>query len=397
MVRISKQLLQLLCASSGRPGISPIGNPIESYNRWGLKRNQIALNSSLANFLKHELPDLLKREALRSRSMKPGEFVPQTRETAFALFVANCCMDKDFDSKRYYDTTGRELYLTNTALTTGVEITDARIAVYRAAREGDKKPFLAISPSPSPSPSPRQQARDSVFTTSGFCCVSVDDNKNLVGMCQKCMKKMGWNCPSVLNVRCRLDGFSDHEDPRSLMGVYSAGIAKRNGNSQSEFLSGKAKARTKKKSTLMHDPASWLAHRTNDFLYEACLGLMILPKREAGAINPSKFKQRPELIAQLVALANDPQEFRKNQEHQRSSADREMGAYGYSDFTSVQLYEQMDEQKKDKLGRLKTNKEEDDISCDSAEEGFAETKDNSGKSALPFTITQEDTQVDDEL
>jgi hypothetical protein len=347
------------------------------------------MNLSLANWVEHEAPDLLKREGLRSRRMTAGEFVPQTHETPFALFVVNC-MGKEFDSKRYHDTTGRTLYLTNTALTVGVEITEVRIAAYRASRGGDKKQFATSS-------SPRQQARDSVFTTSGFCCVSVDDNKNLVGTCQKCIKKMGWNCPSVLNVRGIIEGFSDNEDPSTLMGVYSVGAAKRNGNSQSEFLSGRAKAKNKKKSTLLtHDPGSWLKSRTLNFLYEACLGLMILPKREAGAINPSKFKQRPELIAQLVAFADDPQAFRKNQEHQRS-ADREMGAYGYADFTSV-LYEQMDEQKKDKLGRLKTNKEEDDISCDNAEEGFAETaKDNSGKSALPFTITQEDTQVDDEL
>jgi hypothetical protein len=112
------------------PGVSPIGNPIESYNRWRLKRPQMAMNSSLANFLEHEMPDLLEREGRRSLKMTPGEFVHQTRETLFALFVVNCCMDKTFDSKRYNDTTGRTLYLTNTALTTGVEITEERIAAY---------------------------------------------------------------------------------------------------------------------------------------------------------------------------------------------------------------------------------------------------------------------------
>jgi len=311
-------------------------------------------------------------------------------------------MDKTFDSKCYQNTTGRTFYLTNTALTAGVEITEARIAAYRAAREGDKKQFAT-------SPSPRQQARDSVYTASGFCDVSVDDNKNLVGTCQKCMKKMAWDCPSVLNVRHIIEGFLDNEDPRTLMSVYRAGTAKRNSNSQSEFLSGKAKSKaTKKLNVLHHDTASWLAQRTDKFLYDTCLGLMILPTREAGAINPSKFRERPELIKQLVALADDPKAFRKNQECQRHSSDREMGACGCSDFTSA-LHERTLEQKKDDEGRLKTpNKEEDDISCDGAEkgfeEGFAETKNNSGKSArLPFAITQEegddleDTQEDDEL
>jgi hypothetical protein len=291
-------------------------------------------------------------------------------------------MNKTFDSKRYQNTMGRTFYLTNTALTAGVEITEARIAAYRAAREGDKKQFAT-------SPSPRQQARDSVFTTSGFCCVSVDDNKNLVGTCQKCMKKIAWDCPSVLNVRHIIEGFSDNEDPRTLMSVYSAGTAKRNGNSQSEFLSGKAKSKATKKSTLLHhDLASWLAQRTDMFLYETCLGLMILPTREAGAINPSKFRERPELIKQLLAFADDPQAFPKNQEDQRQSVDREMGAYGYSGFTK-RLDEITRSQAKDELGLKTPNKEEDDISCD-AEEGFAETKDSSRKSELPFPVTQEE-------
>jgi hypothetical protein len=349
------------------PGIFPIGNPIESYNRWRLKRPQMTLNSSLANFVEHEIPKLLKREGRRSLKMTPGEFVHQTRETLFSLFIANCCMDENFDSKRYYDKTGRTLYLTNTALTAGVEITDDRIATYRAAREGDKSHFAtADEGSDTTKKSPRQQARDSVFATSGFCCVSVDNNKNLVGNCPKCIKKMGWDCPSVLNVRKITKGYENNEDLRTLMSVYSAGSAKKNGNSQSEFISGKKCAKSKaKRSTLLHDPASWLAQRTDKFLYETCSGMMILPQREAGAINISKFRDRPELIRQLLSLAADPAAFRKNQADQRqqSSADRELGAYGYSDFTSV-LYEEMRARKKlkEELGLTKPNQEDDDIS-----------------------------------
>lgn len=336
------------------------------------------------------MPALLKSEGRRSLKMIPGEFVHQTRETPFALFVVNCCMDPPFDSKRYYDTTGRTLYLTNTALTAGVEITDARIAAYRAAREGDKDPFASGK-------SPRQEARDSVFTTSSFCCVSVDNKQNMVGNCSKCMKKMGWNCPSVINVRKLIVGFPDNEDPRTLMSVY-AGNIKKNGNSQSEFLSGKkcVKSKAPKRSALLHDPSAWLAQRNNKFLYETCLALLILPKRKKGATNPSKFRERPELIKQLLALADNPKAFRKNQDNQRQfSADREMGAYGYSDFTTV-LYEKTGAQKKLKqeLGFTKSNSIEEDSSCEGKEEGFAEKKNNSGK-PLPF-ITQDDSREEDD-
>jgi hypothetical protein len=185
------------------------------------------------------------------------------------------------------------------------------------------------------------------------------------------------------------------------MSVY-AGNTKKNGDSQSEFLSGKkcAKSMAPKKSALLHDPSAWLAQRNTKFLYETCLALMILPQREEGATNQSNFRGRPELIKQLLALADNPKEFRKSQDDQRQfSADREMGAYGYSDFTSV-LYEKMLAQKKlqQGLGFTKSNKEEEDSSCEGEEEGFVEKKNNSGK-PLPF-ITQEDDnreEDDDEL
>jgi hypothetical protein len=383
------EFLNICSSYAETPGVTPTGNPIEAYNRWGLKINQTTMNTSLANFIEQEMPALLKREGRRSLKMKAGKLEPQTRETPFSLFVANCCMDPTLDSKLYDDGTGRELYLTNTALTAGEEITEERVAAYQAARKGDKKYFA------SENRTPREQVRDSVFATSGFCCVLVNENNDLVGNCQKCIKKIAFGCPSVLNVRKRIGAFQDNEDPKTLMYVYSDGKSTRNGNSQSPYLSGKAKTKAKKKSTLMHDPGVWLKQRNDKYLYETCLGLMILPKREADAIDPTKFKIRPELIAQLLKFADHPQAFRKSQEDQRQlSADREMGAYGYSTFTSV-LHEEMDAQKKwnDEAGFKKPKQEQDDdISCDSMEEeeGFAETKNNSGKSELPFTVTQEE-------
>jgi hypothetical protein len=299
-------------------------------------------------------------------------------------------MNPTLDSKLYDDGTGRTLYLTNTALTAGVEITDERVAAYRAAREGDKKYFASGA-----NRTPRKQARDSVFATGSFCLVSIDENNDLVGNCQKCMKKISFGCPSVLNVRKRIGAFPDNEDLTTLMSVSSDGKSTRNGNSQSDNLSGKTKSKAKKKkSALVCDPAAWLQQRNDKYLYETCLGLLILPKREAGAINPSKFRSRTELINQLMKFAADPQVFRKNQEDQRqSSADREMGAYGYSDFTSV-LHEEMAAQKQwnDEVGFKKPKQEDDYISCDSmlGEEGFAETKKKCWKSAVPFTVTQDE-------
>jgi hypothetical protein len=166
---------------------------------------------------------------------------------------------------------------------------------------------------------------------------------------------------------------------------------------QAKYLSGKARAKFKKKSTLVHDPGAWLKQREDKHLYETCLGLMILPEREGGGINPDKFRARSELIDQLLDFAADPQAFRKNQEDQRqSSADREMGACGHSNFTSVLAEETMAQKKcNDDVGFKKPKQEQDDdISCDSMEEeGFAETKCNSGKSELPFAVTQEEEQL----
>ena len=364
--------------SAGTPGIFPIGNPIESHNRWEFKKPQMTLlNSSLANFVEHELPELLKREQRRSIKMAPGEFVCQTRETHSALFIANCCIDETFDSKRCEDKTGRMLHLTNAALTAGVEITEERIAAHRAAREGDKTCFASADEGSSASvkKSPRQQARDSVCATGSFCCVVIDDNKNLVGNCPKCMKKMGWDCPSVLNARKITKGCGNKEDPKSLMCVCSAGSAKKSGNSQSQFLSGKNIPKSKaKRSTLLDDPAVWLAQRTNNYLCNTCLRLMILPRREAGAIGVSKF-QKTELVKQLLALADDPKVFRKNQEDQRQ-ADRELGACGCSDFIS-----ELD----DTRAQTKQHQEGDEKS------GFAADKKENMMSALPF-ITQEDNE-----
>ena len=335
----------------------------------------MTMNCSLANYLERELPELLKREERRSLKMIPGEFVHQTRETLFALFVVNC-MDETFDSKPYDDNSGRKLYLTNTAITAGVEITEKRVAAYRAAREGDKTYFASANEGTSASikRSPRQQARDSIFATSGFCCVSIDDNENLVGNCPKCIKKMGWDCPSVLNVRKITKGYRNNEDQKSLMSVYG-GRAKQNRNHQSQFLSGKNIPKSKaKRAELLEDTACWLEQRQTNYLYDTCLRLMILPQREVGAIGISKFRNRPELIKQLFAIADDPKAFRKNQERQRQ-ADRELGAYGYSDFTS-ELDNNMRVQ-------TKSNQEGDE------ESGFAADKKEKMTSAMPF-ITQED-------
>jgi len=331
----------------------------------------MTMNCSLANFLERELPELLKREARRSLKMIPGEFVHQTHETSFALFVVNC-MDETFDSKPYDDNSGRKLYLTNTAITAGVEITEERIAAYRAAREGDKTYFASANEGTSASikRSPRQQARDSIFATSGFCCVSIDDNENLVGNCPKCIKKMGWDCPSVLNVRKITKGYRNNEDPKSLMFVYSEERAKQNGKHQSQFLSGKNVPKSKAKRTeLLKDTTFWLKQKKTKYLYETCLGLMILPQREVGAIGISRFRDRTELIKQLSAIADDPKAFRKNQEHQRQT-ERELGAYGYSDFTS----------KLDNNIQTKSNQGDE-------ESGFA--ADKKMTPAMPF-ITQED-------
>jgi hypothetical protein len=46
------------------------------------------------------------------------------------------------------------------------------------------------------------------------------------------------------------------------------------------------------KSTLLHDPSTWLAQKNNKVLYETCLALMILPQREEGTTNPSKFREK---------------------------------------------------------------------------------------------------------
>jgi hypothetical protein len=66
--------------------------------------------------------------------------------------------------------------------------------------------------------------------------------------------------------------------------------------------------------------------------------------------------ERRELKKQLLALAANPKLFRKNQEDQRQpSADREMGAYGYSDFTSALHKKMLDKKKLQKeLGFTKT-------------------------------------------
>jgi hypothetical protein len=70
-----------------------------------------------------------------------------------------------------------------------------------------------------------------------------------------------------------------------------------------------------------------------------------------------------------------------------------MGAYGYSDFTTV-LHEEMAAQKQwnEEVGFKKPKEKDDEISCDSMleEEGFAETEKNCGKSELPFTVTQDE-------
>jgi hypothetical protein len=330
------------------------------------------MNASLANFLQHEMPALLKREGRRSLKMKPGEFQRQTRVTPFSLFVANCCMNPTLDSKLYDDGTGRTLYLTNTALTAGVEITDERVAAYRAAREGDKKYFASANRTPRN----KREIRFSLLVASVF-----DRRKQRLGWELPKMheKDIFWLSKCPYNVRKRIGAFPYNEDLTTLMSVSSDGKSTRNGNSQSDNLSGKTKSKAKKKkSALVCDPAAWLQQRNNKYLYETCLGLLILPKGEAGAINPSKFRSRTELIKQLMKFAANPQVFRKNQEGQRqSSADREMGAYGYSDFTSV-LHEEMAAQKQwnDEVGLKKPKQEDDYISCDSmlGEEGFAETK-----------------------
>ena len=90
----------------------------------------------------------------------------------------------------------------------------------------------------------------------------------LVGTCQKCIKKVTWDSPSVLNARHVTEGFSEDESVKTLMSVFSKGRAKMSGNSTSECLSGKAKA--KMKSTLIHDPAAWLAQRSDKHLCKTC-------------------------------------------------------------------------------------------------------------------------------
>jgi hypothetical protein len=62
------------------------------------------------------------------------------------------------------------------------------------------------------------------------------------------------------------------------------------------------------------------------------------------------------------------------------------------------LHEEMNKAQKkwnDKMGLKKPKQEDDDnISRDGIEEeGFTETKDNSGKATLPFTVTQEEDQL----
>ena len=120
---------------------------------------------------------------------------------------------------------------------------------------------------------------------------------------------------------------------------------------------------------------------------------MILPKHDAGAIDPSELRETPELAQRLLALATDPRALRRKQGDQRQSlADREVGARGCSDFTSG-LREEMKAQKKrsDETGLKKLKQVDDDAGCDSAEEeGLTGTKDSSGKSALPSLVTQEE-------
>ena len=177
------------------PGITPQGSSNEAFNN-GVKGNKtrkelVRLNVSMERFIGDSLPAIAKEQA-ETLFLEVDLQVPKTTER-YATFAARLMtVNKD------YRQLSAGVWICNTFAYIGMPVTEDRIALYHAAREGKAECFQSGKKD-----DPIARGYRSVRATRSLCLVrrSKDHGNHWIGNCQLCMKRLGWGCPGLVAVR----------------------------------------------------------------------------------------------------------------------------------------------------------------------------------------------------
>ena len=192
------------------PGIYPTGNICEGHQAeikgTVQKAKVIDSNVSLDNFLTTQMPNLLAHECDRMSHLIAGrkEFPKEPSVTSIAL---RRFYRKGIDILHCTDDSCNEYYLANTSGSIGVPVSH-RVPAYNAALEGRTGLFLERN-----NHSKYKAAYDMIRTTRSLCKITISYNDKMepivIGDCENCIKKLGYDCPGVIAVRDIVEDFAE--------------------------------------------------------------------------------------------------------------------------------------------------------------------------------------------
>ncbi|CAB9499962.1 hypothetical protein SEMRO_72_G040050.1 [Seminavis robusta] len=188
---------------SGEVGVYPSNCPNESFNRHGIKSvaTDCSKNASLASFLVHTAPKLLKEDA-HARADPCTIEIPRT-SSLLAVAVTGFMQEGIDVIELGNDEYGNpSSWMCNLRNKIGVPLDKNRVRMVQAALDGDVRPFEERYKNTALMSLPDILANTIVSTTRNVCHLQWKQG-NIVGDCEDCVKHLGYSCPGAIYLRSK--------------------------------------------------------------------------------------------------------------------------------------------------------------------------------------------------
>jgi hypothetical protein len=246
LLLFGRHLLFVLAGAT--PGIYPTGNIAESHQRikgTSSIPKKIDKNCSMSNLVSTQLPNLIASEGQRMSTLVAGRKDPRPEPSALAL-VSAMLFRANIDLSKKVDNAGNLVcYFANTRRRIGFPVA-SRLLEYHEALEGKSELFIKRIGSDR-----SKVAAEMIAATRSICRITVSQDKSgktiVMGDCEDCIKKLGYDCPGVLIVKDveKLDGGI----PLSKRWLVQDQLGRKNGTQDASGLGGLEKPKSKRKRT----------------------------------------------------------------------------------------------------------------------------------------------------
>lgn len=221
-------------ACTGQPGVYPTNCPNESLNH--LLKETVQLNVALPRLLVESLPNLLREDAnLRFDPCK----IQYPKNCSSQCLAVSGFMREGIDIVPLTAQNGAIIaYACNLRFMIGTPIIKERIDNMHHALMGRIDPFCG---SEFDDNTPGAILKRYVGATEFLCCVTINEDGDIIGDCENCYKHLGWDCPAATYIRNKHGKLSCSLETQRKVPLNAKGksyVMSRKGNTQLMYTGG---------------------------------------------------------------------------------------------------------------------------------------------------------------